>query len=362
MDWKWYIFVTLCGVCSAWLAFLHLAPCDIQYEGYRVQRGQQILKLDHVPHDAEEFYRECVLVRRPVMISDPRGIDAALGWRTNRWTDEFLMDAVGDVRVNVETPTTSETWALFGSDVVRRWLPFRDFVAHLRNDSATLRYYLNLQDQGNSFVPDQDAHDEDEIEHVGGPRLLRPPLSHLSSDFSVPSFLLVSIVEQIHFWMGHSRSNGSRSKLHMDPNDNLYVVLNGTKHLTIFGPYDAERMYTYGKVRQIAPNGRQMLSDIFHAHFGQVDAEYPDLDRFPLFSGATPLKVTLQAGDMLYMPAGWYHETTSIGRHLAMNFWFVPPGDDPEVGLLTGWGYRFLDLVTVESLSELPSFLNSFFR
>jgi hypothetical protein len=38
----------------------------------------------------------------------------------------------------------------------------------------------------------------------------------------------------------------------------------------------------------------------------------------------------IEAGDMLYLPAGWFHEVTSYSTklgewHLALNYWFHPP-------------------------------------
>ena len=38
----------------------------------------------------------------------------------------------------------------------------------------------------------------------------------------------------------------------------------------------------------------------------------------------------LNAGDMLYLPCGWFHEVQSFGSgeeggHLALNYWFHPP-------------------------------------
>ena len=43
-------------------------------------------------------------------------------------------------------------------------------------------------------------------------------------------------------------------------------------------------------------------------------------------------EVTLNAGDMLYLPAGWFHEVlseTTMDKkgqgHMAFNYWFHPP-------------------------------------
>ena len=42
------------------------------------------------------------------------------------------------------------------------------------------------------------------------------------------------------------------------------------------------------------------------------------------------LECELKAGEMLYMPCGWFHEVRSYsnskeGGHLALNYWFHPP-------------------------------------
>jgi ribosomal protein L16 Arg81 hydroxylase len=34
----------------------------------------------------------------------------------------------------------------------------------------------------------------------------------------------------------------------------------------------------------------------------------------------------MSAGDMLYLPPGWFHEVKSHGKHAAINFWMVDGG------------------------------------
>jgi hypothetical protein len=49
----------------------------------------------------------------------------------------------------------------------------------------------------------------------------------------------------------------------------------------------------------------------------------------PELSTATRMACTLEAGDLLYLPASWFHEVTSYSSpeevHMALNFWFHPP-------------------------------------
>ena len=52
-------------------------------------------------------------------------------------------------------------------------------------------------------------------------------------------------------------------------------------------------------------------------------------ESYPNFLDATAAYCTVQEGDILYLPASWFHEVTSYGGqkdgHLAMNYWFHPP-------------------------------------
>lgn len=64
--------------------------------------------------------------------------------------------------------------------------------------------------------------------------------------------------------------------------------------------------------------------------------------QFPLFEAVSGSRLVceLNAGDMLYLPAGWFHEVTSFtdstssssrgqsGGHMAFNYWFHPPDGD----------------------------------
>ena len=70
-------------------------------------------------------------------------------------------------------------------------------------------------------------------------------------------------------------------------------------------------------------------------NFSQVDTSLSDdllEEHFPHFIAArqrSEMIVTLQAGEMLFLPAGWFHEVKSVGPppagHLALNYWFHPP-------------------------------------
>ena len=75
-----------------------------------------------------------------------------------------------------------------------------------------------------------------------------------------------------------------------------------------------------------------------------------DFKKFPLFNKARPIFCEITAGDILYLPAGWFHNVTSYNYpslqvtkkndiqngHLALNYWVHPPNhNDYEQPYLT---------------------------
>lgn len=58
-------------------------------------------------------------------------------------------------------------------------------------------------------------------------------------------------------------------------------------------------------------------------------------ENFPGFLELHKTEVWLEAGDMLYLPCGWFHEVTSYANeklpaHIALNWWFMPPNGEGE--------------------------------
>lgn len=89
--------------------------------------------------------------------------------------------------------------------------------------------------------------------------------------------------------------------------------------------------------------------------FSRVDPRHPCAASFPAFARATPAMCAVGPGEMLYLPAGWFHEVESRGTgeedptHMAFNYWFHPPAavdgtDDGEGAALypdTFWEREF---------------------
>lgn len=106
------------------------------------------------------------------------------------------------------------------------------------------------------------------------------------------------------FWIGPARTV---TPLHCDYDDNIFAQVWGSKRIFLAPPHHDEFLY----VRQANP----ML-------FGSpVDPEAPDHERFPLARRAALVEVVVAPGEMLYVPAGWYHQVRALTFSLSVNRW-----------------------------------------
>ncbi len=108
-------------------------------------------------------------------------------------------------------------------------------------------------------------------------------------------------------WIAYS---GAVTKLHFDHMDNLLGVVSGRKRLILF---DADQ------TKWIYPEG--FLDSNFN--FSKVDPENIDNVRFGDVRRAKYWECILAAGEMLYLPANYWHHVRSEGFCVSINTWFA---------------------------------------
>jgi hypothetical protein len=113
-----------------------------------------------------------------------------------------------------------------------------------------------------------------------------------------------------NLWIG---SGANRINTHYDEPENFYFVLMGSKEFQLFPPEQSRNLYP-------GPLGQ--------GHGGVtgslVDAWNPDERAFPNYAEAQDhsVRYRLSAGDMLYLPACWWHNVASIGVNVSANYWW----------------------------------------
>lgn len=239
------------------------------------------------------------------------------GWltpprRARRWTDDYLRRRIGHQSVTVShTPdgrgdAVVEAQGGLGPVFVGSEQRVTSFGAFLdefhgrKGEARASRPYLSFQNDG-----------------------LRKETPELLGDIQAVLPLGVSAFgnepDTINFWYGDSRT---LSAVHKDPYENLYCVVRGAKRFTLLPPGDIlwmyEREYPSYRYRSRAddPDAFDIVPDAAgdggdgassRVPWIPVDPTKPDLSRFPLFANATPVTVTVRAGEVLYLPALWYH-------------------------------------------------------
>jgi hypothetical protein len=106
------------------------------------------------------------------------------------------------------------------------------------------------------------------------------------------------------FWLGPA---GTVTPLHCDYDDNLFAQVWGSKRIFLAPPHhDA---YLYPKEANAILSG------------SPFDPEAPDFERYPLARQASLVACTVAPGEMLYVPAGWYHQVRALTFSLSSNRW-----------------------------------------
>jgi hypothetical protein len=227
------------------------------------------------PPDPAAFAAHHLAARTPVIVT---------GGSPVRWTLDELAARDGELAVTIAVHRgghvfgpTADGSAPFHLEPVR----LADGIALVRGSDPGVRYYIRMQRIA-LHVPAVRA-------RVPDPRYVERP-----SELAL-------------LWISQG---GVVSPLHYDAADNFFCQASGRKRVLLYPPHDADRMYPH-TVPEIE-------------HFSRVDAEAPDLARFPRFAGATCHEATLEPGDLLYLPAHWWHHVRSLEVSISISFMSQP--------------------------------------
>jgi len=113
----------------------------------------------------------------------------------------------------------------------------------------------------------------------------------------------------INLWFG---SSGVITPLHFDKSANLFAQVYGTKTFTLFAPDQSNCLYPYP-------------ADCALPNHSYVDVEDPDWKRHPDFALAERYVITIEPGQMLFLPPFWWHHVESLSMSISVNQWRVEP-------------------------------------
>mmetsp|Transcript_12497 Transcript_12497/g.45571 ORF Transcript_12497/g.45571 Transcript_12497/m.45571 type:complete len:510 (+) Transcript_12497:400-1929(+) len=270
----------------------------------------------HLP-DLRRFKAEYFDCDRPVVITGCCGGWAALSkWRNLTW----LKEKFGHRYVPLEMGLHAEsTWHEAVMSMEKFVGDFLEPSVHSDERKEPLR----------SFTGDRIAY------------LAQHPLfdqfPDMLQDFSPPMYCDVGELWRTNAWIG---TRGTITPLHFDSYDNLLTQVVGYKRVRLYAQadtpflYRSTRPWTSQTKWPTAGHGEDSTSvpsvdagsttgSGRKGNVSLVDIDNVDLARFPLFRNAvTCTETILGPGDMLYIPARYWHHVASLSTSISLNFLF----------------------------------------
>ncbi|QDS75885.1 hypothetical protein FKW77_002106 [Venturia effusa] len=296
---------------------------------YQEVNSSQIDELDEEPSPLE--FMRYVAKNRPFVIRK-----GAKDWHAcQNWNAELLRAEIGDAMVqvavtpfgNADSVILTDNGPLFVKPYETQ-APFSTVLPKIQSQELSSSSYKGhthyLQTQNDN---------------------LRNEYSHLFASSMIPESIpfariaLQKSPEAINFWLGNSKSV---TALHKDPYENIYVQVLGKKHFVLLPPIEAPIVgEKWVKSATYTPSTSSACpidldldlnlapipdSPPHTLPFATYDPDSP-LSTATQFSHLSkPLRVTLEPGDMLYLPALWYHKVSQScneeGICCAINYWY----------------------------------------
>ncbi|KAG0723389.1 JmjC domain-containing protein 7 [Chionoecetes opilio] len=280
------------------------ALLKLSVEAKELYLNSRVPVLGAVPSPLQ-FHRQWVAANQPVVV---RGVTQE--WPAlAKWSPAYLRDKLGHKEVTVTvTPNGLADAPHAGYFVMpeERRMRFGAFLDVLENPESQ---------PGVFYVQKQNSNFTDEFSEI---------LCDAASEIPWFSEALGKKPDAVNFWMGDERAVTS---MHKDHYENIYCVISGCKDFILLPPTDAPwipyssyapAVYeeTHPGKFDIKPTGGNEVPWI------SIDPLEPDLERYPQYKHASPVKCRVKAGEALYLPSLWYHHVRQSQGCVAVNFWY----------------------------------------
>jgi hypothetical protein len=229
----------------------------------------------------EEIARLMETERRPLIFSGAKEDLAFL----NGWDMDFLHKLDGKVRVQ-------------------------------KPEADGVNYFINYVPMPMSEVVDRIRQGDSlyiGAKKITGPKGIRSDvdgLGELADEMKMPKWIDVSRIHNANFWLGAGNNN---TLLHYDAWDSVLLLGMGEKEFVVFPDTESPRMYQYS-----AFNFKALVEGrVLHSKIRPLSVQKAYQEKLRKAKG---FRGTVKPGDVMFVPAGFWHFVESTGTNVAINF------------------------------------------
>lgn len=224
----------------------------------------------------EEFLHDFYAAGRPVVLGGEMDDWPAL----ERWTPEYLAKVVGPKVIEFQGDRTPDEAYEIHKGRYRREMAFDRFIEMITEQPGNRAYLTAFNSAAN-----RDA--------------LRPLQADLGR---LPKYLTTEGPEaEGMMWIGPA---GTFTPLHHDLTNNLVAQVVGRKRILLIPASDVSRLY----------NRPHVFSEIADLEAPHDPAAYPRLAEARIFD------ITLEPGDALFIPIGWWHQVRALDFSVTLTY------------------------------------------
>lgn len=251
----------------------------------------------------EEFQHEFAIQNQPVIISG-----AAKDWPAcSLWSPETFKTMFGNVLAPLRG-SDNEIDVFFGEASQKTVLSIAEYIDLIVAIPPDKRPpYL-----GNISFNDP---------------LAKPHLDIIKSHIKFPNYFPVNRGNDLHLWIGAEQQ---KSTIHNDNYHNFNAQIFGKKAFLLFPPDQHQLLYV-----------KKIDNELWSS---PIDPQNPDLEKFPLFREASGLEGILNEGDIIFIPAFWWHQALAITTSINVNMWVFTDDVSEFYEVSKFWSGEYSDL------------------
>ena len=224
----------------------------------------------------EDFRKNYYLPKKPLIITN-----LAKQWPAyDKWNWEFLKAVVGNVKVGLYNNVKSDAYTPINK--ADDYKTFGEYIDMIKDGPAAWRIFLfNI------------------FEHA----------PQLTSDFTWPEHLMKGFVKRYPMLFTGGKTSITHMHFDIDLSYILHTQFLGKKRVLLFPHEEQNKLYR-------KPFEVLSLADFSNYYKNNGT---PDYNNFPALKFANGYDVTLEHGDTLFMPAGYWHHMEYIDSGFAMS-------------------------------------------